>query len=80
MEYSCLNDKGSDNSAELTDEKTKENNEENDLSSIFSMARRFANLEVADLEAEVKEKGVLVPHHRQHFNWDCGIACAKMVR
>jgi len=69
------------NDDKFVKEKAVENEAKNDLSlsSNFSLARRYASLEIADLVAEVKERGILVPHDRQHFNWDCGIACARMI-
>ena len=32
------------------------------------------------LISDVRDKGIILPHEQQQFNWDCGIACLRMVR
>ena len=35
--------------------------------------------DIHQLMSEISSKGVTIPHEKQHFNWDCGIACLRMV-
>lgn len=39
----------------------------------------LTDLTIADLQSEVRRKGVALPHDRQAFHWDCGISCLRMV-
>lgn len=35
--------------------------------------------DIDQLISDAKKKGILLPHEQQHFNWDCGITCLRMV-
>jgi len=35
--------------------------------------------DIHQLMSEISSKGVTIPHEKQQFNWDCGIACLRMV-
>jgi len=35
--------------------------------------------DIDQLITDVEKRGVRLSHERQHFNWDCGIACLRMV-
>jgi len=41
--------------------------------------RDYKSYDIDRLVSDAKKKGILLPHEQQHFNWDCGIACLRMV-
>ena len=40
---------------------------------------RASSFDVHQLVSDVGDKGLILPHEQQQFNWDCGIACLRMV-